>query len=133
MNIDTVQGAVLGLALGDALGAPFEGGMLERMVWTLICKTRRKDRGKTRWTDDTQMTMDVMASLIHCNKVNQDDLAQRFAESYRWSRGYGPGAAKVFKKIRRGTPWQTASRSVYGEGSFGNGGAMRAPTVIHKG
>ncbi|MCJ8268752.1 MAG: ADP-ribosylglycohydrolase family protein, partial [Psychrosphaera sp.] len=118
-----------GLALGDALGAPYEGGFLERMVWTLICKTRRQDRGKTRWTDDTQMTMDVMASLIEFGKVDQDDLAQRFAQSYRWSRGYGPGAAKVLKRIRRGTPWQTASRSVYAEGSFGNGGAMRAPVI----
>ena len=61
--------------------------------------------------------------------MDQDDLAARFAADYRWSRGYGPGAAKVLKRIRAGAPWRDASRSVYPSGSFGNGGAMRAPVV----
>ena len=58
-----------------------------------------------------------------------NDLAQRFASSYRWWRGYGPGAARLLKAIRRGTPWQEARRLVYPDGSFGNGGAMRAPII----
>ena len=45
-------GSLLGLALGDAFGALFEGGILERAVWAFI-GTRN---GKRRWTDDTQMT-----------------------------------------------------------------------------
>lgn len=56
-------------------------------------------------------------------------LATRFASSYRWSRGYGPGAAKILKRIRRGEPWQRASKAVYAEGSYGNGAAMRAPVL----
>lgn len=31
--------------------------------------------------------------------------------------------------IRRGVQWQTANRSVYPNGSYGNGGAMRAAVV----
>lgn len=120
-----ILGTVLGLALGDAFGAPYEGGIFERALWRII----GRQGGKCRWTDDTQMTIDVIESLLDCGHVDQDDLAFRFAQSYRWSRGYGPGAGRVLKRIRRGESWSTAARSVYREGSFGNGGAMRAPVV----
>ena len=125
LKTDRVLGSLLGLALGDAFGAPYEGGVLERAVWALI-GTRK---GKRCWTDDTQMTIDLVESLVKCGGVDQNDLARRFANSYRWSRGYGPGAARVLKRIRRGQPWEAAAHSVYREGSFGNGGAMRSPAV----
>jgi len=125
MKTDRFKGALLGLALGDAFGAPYEGGILERACWALIGKSR----GKRRFTDDTQMTIDLAESLIANGRVDQDDLAQRFARSYRWSRGYGPGTARVLKLIRRGRSWQAAGRAVHRDGSFGNGGAMRAPAL----
>ncbi|MFQ5586472.1 MAG: ADP-ribosylglycohydrolase family protein [Thermodesulfobacteriota bacterium] len=125
MKKDRIIGSVLALALGDAFGAPYEGGIVERAVWALVGKRN----GKRRWTDDTQMTIDVIESLVSCGRADQEDLARRFAQSYRWSRGYGPGAAKVLKRIRRGQSWEVASRSVYRDGSFGNGGAMRAPAI----
>jgi poly(ADP-ribose) glycohydrolase ARH3 len=126
LTLERFQGSLLGLALGDALGAPYEGGPLERFVWRLIGKTRE---GKVRWTDDTQMSLDLGESLVAKGRVDADDLAARFAASYRWSRGYGPGAAKLLKRIARGAVWRQANRSVYREGSFGNGGAMRAPMI----
>ncbi len=126
MTRDRFQGSILGLALGDSLGAPFEGGPLERMVWKVLGKTRT---GKARWTDDTQMAIDLCESLVASGGVNQEDLALRFAHGYRWSRGYGPAAAKLLKRIRYGRDWREASRSVYRDGSYGNGGAMRAPAV----
>ena len=125
MKPDRVISSVLSLALGDAFGAPYEGGVLERATWMLVGKRN----GKRRWTDDTQMTIDVIESLVACGRVDQDDLARRFSKSYRWSRGYGPGAARVLRRIRRGHSWQAASCSVYRDGSFGNGGAMRAPAI----
>jgi ADP-ribosylglycohydrolase len=120
------QGCVLGLALGDAIGAPFEGGVLERLLWRLIGRTRS---GEMRWTDDTQMTLDVIESLVARGGVDSDDLAARFAASYQWSRGYGPATAKVLRRISRGQRWQEANTSVYRQGSFGNGAAMRAPVL----
>jgi len=120
------EGCLLGLALGDALGAPYEGGPVERLLWRLIGRTRQ---GHMRWTDDTQMSVDVAESLLARGTLDADDLAHRFASSYRWSRGYGPGAARVLKRIARGDDWQKANRSVYPDGSFGNGAAMRAPII----
>ncbi len=37
---DKFKGCLLGLALGDALCAPFEGGVIERFLWSLIGKTK---------------------------------------------------------------------------------------------
>lgn len=126
MTLDHFQGCLLGLALGDALGARFEGGVAERFLWRFIGRTRH---GEIRWTDDTQMSVDVVESLLARGEIDPDDLAIRFARSYRWSRGYGPAASKLLKRIARGVDWRTANRSVYPSGSFGNGAAMRAPVV----
>lgn len=125
-TLEQTQGCLLGLALGDALGAPYEGGLLERMLWRLMGSTRR---GEMRWTDDTQMSVDLVAAYLAEGAINPDDLAQRFARSYRWSRGYGPGAAKVLKRIAAGHDWRQANRSVFPQGSLGNGGAMRAALI----
>lgn len=125
-TLEQVQGCLLGLALGDALGAPYEGGVLERLVWRAIGKTRS---GEMRWTDDTQMSVDLIESYLAQGTIQPDDLARRFAASYRWSRGYGPGAAKMLKRVARGADWREANRSVYRDGSYGNGAAMRAPML----
>lgn len=121
---ESYAGCFLGLALGDALCAPYEGGILERALWKLIGRTRT---GKRRYTDDTRMGMDVAESLLANKGVNQEHLAETFAASYRWSRGYGIGSARMLKKIRKGAGWQEVNRSVFPDGSYGNGAAMRAP------
>ncbi len=82
-----------------------------------------------RWTDDTQISLDILESLLATGEIDQDDLAARFAKSYRWNRGYGPGTAKILKRIAKGSDWRDANRSVHRAGSFGNGAAMRAPVV----
>ncbi len=126
LTLDQFVGCMVGLATGDALGAPCEGGPIERFVWRFLGKT---SDGRLRWTDDTQMTLDLALSLLADCGVSQNALASCFAASYRWSRGYGPGTAKVLRQIRRGASWQTATKAVYPEGSYGNGAAMRASVL----
>lgn len=75
------------------------------------------------------MTLDLATSYLEQDGLDQDHLARQLANSYRWSRGYGPGASRLLKRIRRGARWQDAARSVYPEGSLGNGAAMRAPVL----
>ena len=126
LDPDRFTGCLLGLAFGDALGAPHEGGVLERCIWWLIGRTLD---GRRRWTDDTQMSLDLAESLLVENSLSQDDLARRFAQSYAWSRGYGPSTARLLRRIQRGEPWAQASRANHPEGSWGNGAAMRAPVI----
>jgi len=121
-----IRGCLLGTLLGDALGAPHEGGPLERATWAILGRTLRLER---RYSDDTQMTLDLARVIAKDPDFRADELAMAFARGYSWTRGYGPGAAKILKRIRKGMPWEEASRSVYPEGSFGNGAAMRAPIL----
>ncbi len=123
---DQVKGVILGLAAGDVHGAPFEGDFAARTLWKFIGKTRS---GERRWTDDTQMSVDLAESLLECGGLDVEHLSQRFAASYAWSRGYGPGAAKTLKALKRGVPIKEAARRGFPDGSWGNGGAMRAPIL----
>lgn len=123
---DRFAGCLLGLAMGDALGAPYEGGPVERLLWRVIGRTRD---GCMRWTDDTQMSVDLAESLLESDGLKMDALARRFADGYRWSRGYGPGTARVLKRIKRGEAWTSAVKATHPGGSYGNGAAMRAPVL----
>lgn len=119
-------GCFIGLAVGDAFGAPYEGGCIERLLWKVIGKT---SDGKLRYTDDTQMSIDLTRSFLSKRSINQEHLAMTFADSYKWSRGYGPSASKILKKIKNGRHWYEVNRFKFKEGSHGNGAAMRAPIL----
>jgi len=117
MSEDRFTGAMLGLALADAIGAAYEGGLVAAAGQDL------------RWTDDTQMAKVLAHSLIEDGGLDPDRLAQRWAQAVEMSRGYGPGAYKLLGKIRAGADWREANKSVFPDGSFGNGGAMRAAPI----
>ena len=120
---DRYLGTALGLLIGDARCAAYEGGPLERLLWQII----GYHAGRKRYTDDSEMAIVITQHYLHHQHLNPDTLSLAFAAAYRWSRGYGPSTAYVLKKIRSGIDWQTASRMKYADGSFGNGAAMRAP------
>jgi ADP-ribosylglycohydrolase len=123
---DRFVGSMLGLALGDAMGAPHEGGLIGSLAWWVL----GIGHGDTlRWTDDTQMAVVLAESLAEHGRVDADDLANRWARQMDWRRGYGAGTRKLLQRVLRGEPWQTASRAVYPAGSFGNGAAMRAAPI----
>ncbi|MDD5627785.1 MAG: ADP-ribosylglycohydrolase family protein [Elusimicrobia bacterium] len=127
MNPPSLQerfaGSLLGAALGDALGAPYEGGPVEKLAWRLICLPHA---GTLRWTDDTQMSMALAESLIARSGVDCDHLAKLWAERMEVLRGYGPSTRRILLAVRAGKPWREASRATFPQGSFGNGAAMRA-------
>lgn len=117
------RGCLLGLALGDAIGAKREGDIAARTVWWMLGLGAPK---VLRWTDDTQMSLVLARHLVAHGEIEQDALADAWAQEARWSRGYGRGALRTLRMIRKGTHWQQAARSVFPDGSYGNGAAMRA-------
>jgi ADP-ribosylglycohydrolase len=126
--LDKFQGCLLGAAIGDAFCAGCEGGLLERLLWRLIGRTRQ---GLRRWTDDTQMSIDLARHLLRHGRIKQDALAADFAVSCRWSRGYGPSTAAVLRQVRAGADWRRAVTARHLSGSYGNGAAMRiAPLAL---
>ena len=120
---DRYSGSMLGLGLADALGARREGGVIGGFLWGALVGGGNKT---LRWTDDTQMSMLLAESLLECGGVDPDRLARQWADGMEGWRGYGPGARKLLQRVGKGQDWRTASRSVFPDGSFGNGAAMRA-------
>ena len=128
MLLEKFRGALLGVAVGDALGAPVEGfdgasarRFYEKHGWKMI---------SGKYTDDTEMIIGVAESLIACKGFNGSHLAQQFLRNYNESRGYGPGTREVLKMLSKGVGWKEASRKIFGgEGSYGNGAAMRIAPV----
>ncbi len=120
------EGCLLGLACGDAFCAGFEGGVLERTLWKFIGKTIY---GKKRYTDDTQMSLDLANYLISNDHFSQQTLAKEFSRGYRWSRGYGVSTSKILRGVKRGKGWQDLNCKKFKDGSFGNGAAMRSPVI----
>jgi poly(ADP-ribose) glycohydrolase ARH3 len=119
-------GCLLGGALGDALGAPYEGSLVARAAWKVLTVAYRR---RLRTTDDTEMTLILARSLCEHGGLAPDRLAQAWAHGAHRSRGYGAGTLKLLARIRAGEDWRSANRSVFTEGSFGNGAAMRAAPI----
>jgi ADP-ribosylglycohydrolase len=116
-----------GLSVGDAFGEGYFGWTNERLA-----RTRTLHRAPWPYTDDTAMAVSIVEVLDRRGGVEPDDLARRFAERYRAEpdRGYGGMAQRILSEIGRGLPWaEAAGRAFDGEGSMGNGGAMRAGPV----
>jgi poly(ADP-ribose) glycohydrolase ARH3 len=125
------RGALLGGAIGDALGAPFEGQVQTSREAVLACF---EQPGALRYTDDTHMTIGLADSLLACSGFDGEHLASTFARNYAaepW-RGYGSGPPQIFRLLAEGVPWDQAAASLFGgQGSLGNGGAMRvAPAAL---
>ena len=122
-------GALIGSAVGDALGAPVEGYSREK-VNSVYGARGDWEMKSGRYTDDTEMMIGVAESLIENRGFNGADMAHKFIMNYDVSRGYGPGSKEVLRRIRAGESWEAASEQLFfGAGSYGNGAAMRIAPV----
>jgi len=116
---------MVGSAVGDALGCSFKGIWQRELKIEDFCFSGR-------WTDDTHMMIGVAESLIENRGLNADHLMKTFIRNWEaepW-RGYGPGPPRIFRLVKSGVSWREAARGLYGgQGSFGNGAAMRVAPV----
>jgi ADP-ribosylglycohydrolase len=112
-----------GLSVGDAFGERFF-----TPTSSLLSMIGQRVLPEPPWfyTDDTQMALSLVAQLRRHGMIEQDALAKRFGRNYDPLRGYGPAMHQLLPLIRSGKQWRTAAASLFGgQGSFGNGGAMR--------
>jgi len=121
-------GSLMGTAIGDAVGAGFEGRYRARREEIAA----EADRKKTLvYTDDTHMMIGVAESIVQCKGFDGEHMAYTFMNNYEsepW-RGYGPGPPYLFRLIRDGEDWDRVAARVYHGGSYGNGSAMRIAPV----
>lgn len=122
--------ALDGLSVGDAFGERFF--VSPSTVDALIDARAVSGERVWRWTDDTAMAISVVAELDAHGEIDRDSLARRFAEAYRRDpeRGYGPGAHRILGDIAAGFSWDAAAMGPFGgQGSMGNGAAMRVAPI----
>ncbi|MFB9238115.1 ADP-ribosylglycohydrolase family protein [Plantactinospora siamensis] len=120
--LDLCRDSLDGLSVGDALGAQFfvPGTSYAELV------AGRPPLAPWPWTDDTEMACSVVSELRTWGDIDPDRLAAAFAQRYEPYRGYGGGAVVLLHQIRDGADWRQAARSAFdGQGSMGNGAAMR--------
>ncbi|MBL1088374.1 MULTISPECIES: ADP-ribosylglycohydrolase family protein [Streptomyces] len=122
--------ALEGLAYGDAFGERFFG-LFRRPdeARQLIADRTPPPEPHWHWTDDTAMALDLLAVLEEYGEVVERPLAERFAATYRADpgRGYGSGMHALLPRVAA-TPeqWEELAGLLFGgEGSLGNGAAMR--------
>jgi ADP-ribosyl-[dinitrogen reductase] hydrolase len=132
---DRVVGSCLGLALGDAVGAPFEflrASSIPDPVPVLRRSWLGRPPGST--TDDTAMARNLMRSLAARGGFDAEDLVERHLE---WFRGDPPDVGtitgKVLRRVDQGEDAPAAARAIWNERgpevSAGNGSVMYSAPI----
>lgn len=130
--LDRFQGCILGHAVGDALGAPFEGIPPEAIYYQFGSARKivaHPPVEKLVYTDDTQMTIGVSEALLADGRIVEESLCAAFVANYEPNRGYGPGARLILRAMSDGGAWREVAQGVFPGGSLGNGAAMRAAPI----
>ena len=135
--VDRAAGALYGLALGDALGAPTEFCSFEQIVRRWGADGPPEPVGTpARVTDDTQMALAVGDALLEHDASGRPFSAADLEEPLRrafvaWAispendRAPGMTCLQACDGLRRGLPWLEATV----HGSKGCGANMRVPPV----
>jgi ADP-ribosylglycohydrolase len=145
--LDRARGALLGSAVGDALGAPLEGlstyqirahyGQVVDFVDGALAWRRKPYRLRLPglYSDDTQQTLAVADVLLSCGRIDPRRLAELYLELAEMAeppgaflgayRGVGRSFREAILALRRGDPATAQS-------SAGAGAAVRvAPVAIY--
>lgn len=146
---ERIEGGILGLLIGDALGVPYEFHASEDIP-PLDKIEYKPPRGFDRshdsikpgtWSDDGAQALCLLASLLNCGSLDLEDFAKRLVQWYDF--GYCAVDRNVFdigfttgsaiQNIRAGVA--AAEAGPNGEHDNGNGSLMRVlPLALwHKG
>ncbi|MEU1048737.1 ADP-ribosylglycohydrolase family protein [Streptomyces sp. NPDC005897] len=120
-RLDRALASLRGLSVGDALGSQF----FVPANYPLLGR-RELPPGTWQWTDDTEMACSVVSVLAAHHRIDQDALALSFARHHDFDRGYGPAVNRLLRLVREGGDWRELAAALFnGQGSWGNGAAMR--------
>ena len=85
MRQETVTAALLGHAVGDALGVPVELSLRNRLAENPVTDMRgygAHNQPLGTWSGDTSLTIATMASISRCGKVDYEDIMRNFVDWY---------------------------------------------------
>ena len=126
-----IVGALVGGAVGDAMGAPFEG------LWSddipsadSLTASFHEYHGypSGQYTDDTQLTIATIQSIVDTGEIDVPDIARAIAELWRHQSVIGPGGActqAAERFLATGNHHDMGAPT----GQAGNGTAMRTAAL----
>ncbi|HLW02843.1 MAG TPA: ADP-ribosylglycohydrolase family protein [Ktedonobacterales bacterium] len=138
-HLDRCQGVMLGLAVGDALGAPLEFQSAEEIVRAYGAPVRNMlgggflgwDLGE--WTDDTAMAVCIAESILSQGRFDPADVAERFLRWFQSGpRDVGNTISVAMHALASGERWDRAGRWAHdhlGGRTAGNGAIMRCAPI----
>lgn len=130
--LDRFRGCILGQAVGDALGAPFETMPASAIYYEFGFARNiiaRPPVDQLEYTDDTQMMIGVAETLVAHGQIDQTELMRAFVANFDAARAYGPGTHQIIDVASVGGDWRALSATIFAGGSLGNGAAMRVAPV----
>lgn len=123
-----IAAPLTGLAVGDALGMPFETAKRDRpdlIAWDghSYGSSEHHKLGPGQWTDDTQMSMALARTLVNHQQYLPEAAALAYLDWYRNGspRGMGKTTREAMERLASGIEWHDAGIA----GAEGNGTAMR--------
>jgi ADP-ribosylglycohydrolase len=132
-SLDQFRGAILGLALGDALGAVVEAASpadASCYVDAELLGGRAGTRGRGchpfgQVTDDTQLARELLLSILDAGAFDPARFAERFCAFVDAGRlvGSGPASRSAARALAEGASWRESGIAAP---YAGNGAAMRA-------
>ena len=119
---------MIGSGLGDAIGE-----LAFRSREEAVLRSRIAQERTLQYTDDTAMVIGLAESIVQVGELDPQHLGHTFRANYGrepW-RGYASGPPTVFSMVRTlGLSYAEAAQTLFGgQGSFGNGAAMRIVPV----
>jgi ADP-ribosylglycohydrolase len=117
---DRIIASILGGAVGDCLGGPYEGRP---------APARLNEQTNRKISDDTLLTLATCEAIIECGAPDPAAVAEKLAALYRSGGLQGAGAAtlKAVRELSNGGHWALVGRK--GAMAAGNGAAMRIAPV----
>lgn len=128
---DRFLGCLLGCAVGDALGAPFEGYWphsipCEAELLTGFAEFEGFPLGQ--YTDDTQLSAATVEAIVEARDIMPAEIAESIAELWKTQSVVGPGGActRAAHEFLKDHDWTACGAPI---GQAGNGTAMRLHVI----
>ncbi|OGL42047.1 MAG: hypothetical protein A2161_15655 [Candidatus Schekmanbacteria bacterium RBG_13_48_7] len=132
---ERILGTVVGQAVGDASGFPFEGwpaNKIQPFLDTILKDFIKHPCGlfqPGQYTDDTQMMREILVSIVEKQNLDPEDIAKKFMNLWLDNQIVGQGQScreSILRLINNECTWMDSGAE---EGRAGNGAAMRAAAV----
>lgn len=129
-TLEQIRGMLLGGAVGDAFGAPYEFLSPTEIANRSIDPNHYLVKGNRKagtWTDDTLLVLATLDALLAAEAVVPRQLGEVFGRlgPHQKERGFGPATKTAIQRLHRGQAWGRSGL----EAAETNGAAMRIAPV----